>query len=58
MDELTTRPRMFGSTTWFHYQLAEAIHETGFVIDGRFGELTGAAASGEGDFETLVLRRA
>jgi hypothetical protein len=49
---------MFGSTTWFHYQLAEAIHETGFVIDGRFGELTGAAASGEGDYETLVLRRA
>lgn len=58
MDEFTTRPRMFGSTTWFHYQLAEAIHEAGFVIDGRFGELTGAAASGEGDFETLVLRRA
>jgi len=56
MDESATRPRMFGSTTWFHHQLAEAIYEAGLVIDGRFGELTGAAASGAGDFETLVLR--
>jgi SAM-dependent methyltransferase len=57
MDESTPRPRMFGSTTWFHYQLAEAIYETGLVVDGRFDELAGAATSGEGDFETLVLRR-
>jgi SAM-dependent methyltransferase len=57
LDELSSQPRMFGSTTWWHYDIDRAISGAGLVVDGRFADLAGAPHAEGSEFETLVLRR-
>jgi len=59
VDESASPPRMIGSTTWWHgAHLGEAMRRAGLVIDGRFGDLTGAAPDDGDEFETIVFRLA
>ena len=55
INESSPQPLMFGSTTWWHGQLLDAIDDAGLAVDGRFGDLAGASMTTDAEFETLVL---
>jgi SAM-dependent methyltransferase len=56
IDSFSNRPRMLGSTTWWHGARLDAVLKTaGLVIENRYGDLSGALPTDDDDFETLVL---
>jgi len=58
LDPTAAAQRMIGSTTWWHGpRLSDVLAPVGLVIEGRYGDLTGADPSDDDEFETLVLCR-
>jgi len=56
IEAAAPRPRMLGSTTWWHGPgLESALSRAGLAIDQRFGDLCGRSPQDGDEFETLVL---
>jgi SAM-dependent methyltransferase len=56
LERGSPRPRMFGSTTWWHQDLEHVIEPLRLVVEARYGDLSGQPQDDDREFVTLVLR--